>query len=56
VRQSFAAYYYTKEAPPHWKGQSHSTIFRARPQEKFKHHVLMPLERTVRRVKRLLGL
>src|SRR3954470_20484003 len=36
ARKSFAAYYYTKEAPAHWEGQSHSTIFKARPDEKLK--------------------
>ena len=45
ARKSFAAYYYTVEAPPHWTGESHSTIFKARPDEKFKGMVLMPLER-----------
>jgi Rps23 Pro-64 3,4-dihydroxylase Tpa1-like proline 4-hydroxylase len=30
-RRSFAACYYTKEAPAHWNGQAHSTIFRVRP-------------------------
>jgi Rps23 Pro-64 3,4-dihydroxylase Tpa1-like proline 4-hydroxylase len=44
-RKSFAAYYYTKEAPPHWNGQAHSTIFKARPGEKLKS-VLMPMEQT----------
>jgi hypothetical protein len=44
-RKSFAAYYYTREAPPHWDGESHSTIFKARPDEVMKGHVLMPLER-----------
>lgn len=45
VRRSFAGYYYTRDAPPHWTGESHSTIFRARPQERFKGTVLMPLEK-----------
>src|SRR6202042_3254254 len=31
VRKSFAAYYYTREAPPHWTGEGHSTLFKARP-------------------------
>ena len=44
-RKSFAAYYYTKEAPPHWDGTAHSTIFQARPDEVFKGNVLMPLEK-----------
>jgi 2OG-Fe(II) oxygenase superfamily len=43
-RKSFATYYYTKEAPPHWTGISHSTIFKARPEEKVKRLVLMPAE------------
>jgi Rps23 Pro-64 3,4-dihydroxylase Tpa1-like proline 4-hydroxylase len=41
-RKSFAAYYFTVEAPPHWTGVSHSTVFRARPDEKLKGAVLMP--------------
>jgi hypothetical protein len=43
-RKSFAAYYYTKEAPAHWTGVSHSTIFKARPEEKVKGIILMPAE------------
>ena len=43
LRRSFAAYYYTREAPAHWDGKVHSTIFRARPNEVFKGRVLMPL-------------
>jgi hypothetical protein len=62
TRKSFAAYYYTREAPPHWDGQSHSTIFRARPDEVVKGHLLMPLEnarrgfgQALRRLKRTLS-
>jgi hypothetical protein len=44
VRQSFAAYYYTREAPQR-NVTSHSTIFRARPDEKFRGLVKMPAER-----------
>jgi hypothetical protein len=44
VRKSFAAYYYTKEAPPGWDGKVHSTVFRARPNETFRGSVLMPME------------
>jgi Rps23 Pro-64 3,4-dihydroxylase Tpa1-like proline 4-hydroxylase len=44
-RKSFAAYYYTREAPAHWTGKAHDTIFRARPDEKFKGRVLMPVEK-----------
>jgi Rps23 Pro-64 3,4-dihydroxylase Tpa1-like proline 4-hydroxylase len=47
-RKSFAAYYYTKEAPAHWTGKSHDTIFRARPDERWKGRVLMPLERATK--------
>jgi hypothetical protein len=52
ARQSFATYYYTAEAPPGWTGEKHSTIFRARPDERLKGLVLMPAERLKRRVDR----
>jgi len=66
TRKSFAAYYYTKEAPAAWNGEAHSTIFRARPDEQFRGKVLMPAEQLGRKageavasakgvVKRLLG-
>ncbi len=45
ARKSFAAYYYTKEAPAHWTGVAHSTIFKARPDEVIKGNVMMPLEK-----------
>ncbi len=58
TRKSFAAYYYTTEAPAQWDGQTHSTIFRARPDEFLKRTVAMPAEKakrwlsqTLRRVK-----
>jgi hypothetical protein len=44
ARKSFAAYYYTREAPAGWDGSKHSTIFKARPDEYMKRHVLMPAE------------
>lgn len=50
VRCSFAAYYYTKEAPSHWDGTAHSTVFRARPDETFRRMVYMPAERFRRRI------
>jgi Rps23 Pro-64 3,4-dihydroxylase Tpa1-like proline 4-hydroxylase len=50
-RKSFAGYYYTKEPPAHWDGQAHSTIFRARPDERLKGSVLMPAEKLSRSVK-----
>ncbi len=46
-RQSFAAYYYTKEAPAGWDGKAHSTVFKARPDEKVRRYVLMPAERAM---------
>ena len=49
-RKSFAAYYYTSEAPAHWTGEAHSTIFRARPDEVLKGNVLMPLETAKRKL------
>ncbi len=50
ARQSFAAYYYTREAPPAWDGKQHSTVFRARPDELLRAYVLMPAEKIQRRV------
>jgi hypothetical protein len=50
-RQSFATYYYTREAPAHWKGTAHSTIFKARPEERLRGYVLMPAETIQRRLK-----
>jgi hypothetical protein len=44
VRKSFAAYYYTAQAPDLWTGEDHSTIFEARPNEIVKGYLLMPLE------------
>ena len=49
-RISFAAYYYTKEAPAHWDGTTHSTVFKNRPHERIRGRVLMPLEKARRRV------
>lgn len=50
ARRSFAAYYYTREAPPEWRGEMHDTIFRARPSERLRGYVLMPLEHMQRRM------
>lgn len=50
VRKSFAAYYYTKEAPAGWEGKKHSTIFKARPTESLRAIVLAPAESMARRV------
>ncbi len=54
TRKSFAAYYYTREAPAHWNGEAHSTIFRARPDEVLKGNVMMPLERAKRQFRETL--
>jgi len=50
-RQSFATYYYTREAPAHWDGAAHSTIFKARPDEKFRKFFAMPAEAAHRSLK-----
>lgn len=47
-RKSFAAYYYTREPPAGWAGETHSTVFRPRPDERYKRLVAMPLERLAR--------
>jgi hypothetical protein len=49
--RSFAAYYYTNEAPTGWDGTVHSTNFKARPDEIFKGNVLMPLEQAGQRLR-----
>ena len=51
VRKSFAAYYYTRQAPAHWTGNEHGTIFRSRPDEVIRGRVLMPAEQAVRRMR-----
>ena len=51
-RRSFAAYYYTAEAPASWDGTAHTTIFRARPDEHAKRLLTMPLERAARGLRR----
>jgi hypothetical protein len=52
VRRSFATYYYTKEAPPGWTGEIHSTIFKARPEEWMRGHLLMPAENSMVQARR----
>lgn len=54
-RKSFAAYYYTREAPAHWTGESHGTIFKARPDEILKGNVMMPLESARHRLRSALS-
>jgi len=66
ARRSFAAYYYTREPASADAPAAHSTIFRARPDERMREYVLMPAERlqrsvsaglqtAKRRVRRLIG-
>lgn len=55
ARKSFAAYYYTREAPSGWDGVKHSTIFRPRPSEGFRGAVLMPAEDLKRGMGQFLG-
>ncbi|MBD2750174.1 2OG-Fe(II) oxygenase [Microvirga sp. BT688] len=52
ARKSFAAYYYTKEAPAHYPGYAHSTIFKARPDEKVKG-IMMPVDQSLSTARRL---
>jgi len=62
-RISFASYYFTKEAPSDWDGTKHTTIFKARPNERLRAFVLMPYHRArfsyypaaKRAVKKLIG-
>jgi hypothetical protein len=54
-RNSFATYYYTKESPENWKGGVHGTVFKARPTEGLRAHVLMPIERLRHRFRRNVG-
>ena len=55
MRKSFAAYYYTREAPPGWTGESHSTIFKPRPGERFRSPVLMTMEGLAHRARSIRG-
>jgi hypothetical protein len=55
VRKSFAAYYYTREAPASFDGTTHSTVFRARPDEKLRGAVLMPAEEIKRGLSEQIG-
>lgn len=54
-RKSFAAYYYTREAPAHYTGLNHDTVFKARPDEILKGSVLMPLEKARRGVRQAIS-
>lgn len=50
-RCSFAAYYYTQEAPAGFTGETWTTKFKARPSEKVRGSILMPLERMERQIR-----
>ncbi len=43
-RASFAGYYHTSQAPEGWNGEKHGTLFKARPSERLKGSVFMPLQ------------
>jgi hypothetical protein len=49
-RISFATYYYTRERPANWVGGVHSTVFKARPEERVRGFVLMPAEAIQQRI------
>ena len=52
TRQSFAAYYYTEEAPASWSGSFHTTVFKPRPGEWLRHTVGRPAERLRRMMRK----
>ncbi len=52
TRNSFAGYYYTREAPSGWGGEFHNTLYKPRPGEWFRGRVLAPIENVGRRVMR----
>ena len=56
TRQTFSAYYYTKEPRDSSKINYRDTIFRARPDEYFKGLVQMPAERVSRQIYRFLSM
>lgn len=49
-RKSFAIYLYNEEPSSTKYGQSHSTVFKARPREKLKRFILMPVEESWNKV------
>jgi hypothetical protein len=55
MRRSFAAYYYTREPPPGWDGVKRSTVFRSRPDERWKGQVAMPVETLLHATRDTLG-
>lgn len=55
TRQSFAAYYYTREAPPNWDGRQHSTLFKDRPAERMRRYVLIPADAMRRNLRKAIS-
>ncbi len=51
TRNSYAAYYYTHEAPAGTTGEFHSTLFRARPDEWMRGKVMAPAEKLLRNLR-----
>lgn len=54
-RRSFAAYYYTKEAPPNFAGGVRNTVFQARPDERVRGYLLMPVLRLQDKLRQGIG-
>ena len=52
-RKSFAIYLYSDQADSTSFSESHSTIFRARPEEKLKKYILMPIESRIYKLNKL---
>jgi len=48
TRNSYAAYYYTREAPAEGTPDFHTTLFRPRPSEWWRQALLVPAERSAR--------
>ena len=51
ARKSYSAYYYTAVPPTDFADDFHGTVFKARPTEKWKGLIWMPLENLLRRWK-----
>ena len=52
-RKSFAIYLYSDQADSTSFSESHSTIFKARPEEKMKKYILMPIESKIYKLNKL---
>lgn len=55
TRNSFSAFYYTQEPRPGESAEFHSTIFKARPNERRKRYFSMPVEKLKRRMRQQLS-